>query len=243
VLGVLIPDVHLEPGVEFDPSYQVVRMFLHDVNPDWVVILGDFADFECFNHHDRRKKLILEGVRYQKTIDLLNRELDFLQRHAKEVDYCMGNHEEWVIRYVEEHPEVFGTIDLVKNLDLTGRDINWCERDQIISRGKLNFTHGWKITKYHARMIGDEVGDHIFYGHTHDHQVYTSHYRKDQLPYAAESCGCLCSRNPSYMRRSGATRWINGFVVFDVRPDGTFTPHWLPIIDGAFTVLGTTWKA
>jgi predicted phosphodiesterase len=238
---VIVPDCHLEPGLDFDPSYLAVRKFIADIQPDVTVILGDFGDFECFNHHDARKKLLLEGVRYQKTIDLLNAELDLIQRYSNQVCYCMGNHEDWVIQYVQEHPEVEGTVDLIQDLELQERGILWCERDGIMAIGKLNFTHGWKINKYHAEAMSREVGDHIFYGHTHDHQVYTPHFRKDQLPYASVSCGCLCSRNPSYMRRTGASRWINGFVYVEVRGDDSFNHHWIAITDGRFSFGGQVW--
>lgn len=237
---VVVPDVHLEPGTPLDPSYVAVRGFIRDLRPDHVMLLGDFGEFECFNHHDRKKKLLLEGARYSKTVDLLNGELDFLQKYSNAVHYCLGNHEGWVVKYVEEHPEVQGKVDLVQDLGLEGRGIRWCEWGETLSIGKINFSHGWRVNLHHAKASALEFGDHIFYGHTHDHQEYTPHFRKDQSPYAAVSCGCLCSRNPSYMR-GVATRWINGFVYFEVRPDGNFNHHWLAIVDGKFSYGGQIW--
>lgn len=239
---VVVPDVHLEPGVVMDPSYKAVCKFIMDIKPAWVVLLGDFADFQCFNHHDRRRKLLMEGVRYAKTVDMIKTELDFLQTHSGNVMYCLGNHEEWVLKYVWEHPEVHGSIDLVKNLELEQRNIPWCGPDQSARIGKLNFTHGWKTGLHHAKATIQEFGDHIFYGHTHDHQEYTPHFRKDSNPYAAVSCGCLCSKNPSYMRKVLSSRWINGFVYIEVRADGNFNHHWLAIVDGAFSYAGNTWR-
>jgi UDP-2,3-diacylglucosamine pyrophosphatase LpxH len=239
---VVVPDVHLDPGTPFDPSYLAVKRFIGDMRPTAIVVLGDFGNFQCFNHHDKRKRLLLEGHRYRASCDQVKQELDDLQRCTEKLYYCLGNHEEWVHRYIEEHPELAGAISLPRDLELNDRCTDWCEVGDVLQYGKINFTHGDKINKHHAKTMAEEIGDHIFYGHTHDHQEYTPHFRKDRSPYAAVSCGCLCSKNPSYMKPRVGNRWINGFVYIEFRPDWNFNHHWLAIVDGVFAFGGRIWQ-
>jgi len=218
-----------------------VKRFVKDVKPTAIVILGDFGNFQCFNHHDRRKRLRLEGKRYKSSVLQVCYELEFMASNCDDLYYALGNHEDWVIQYIEEHPELDGALDLREDMELDSFCKYWVDYGEYISVGKLNFTHGWKVNKHHAEATAREFGDHIFYGHTHDHQESTPHFRKDQDPYAAVSCGCLCSRNPSYMKKFISSRWINGFVYIEVRDDLNFNHHWLAITDGRFTFAGTTW--
>lgn len=237
---VLISDAHLEPGVPFDPSYIAVKRFIKDIKPTHSVILGDFGDFGCFCRFDQNKRLMLEGKRYHDNITIINQELDEIQEDSDEVLYTLGNHEYRVYRYIQEHAELFGALDLVRDLNLDGRGIEWCDYNGVLSVGKLNFTHGFRTNQHHAKATAMEFGDHIFYGHTHDHQVYTPHFRIDRQPYAAVSCGCLCSKNPEYLE-GRPSRWINGFVYIEMREDESFNHHWLAITDGRFSFGGQTW--
>jgi len=240
---VVVPDVHLEPGTSLDPSYLAVKRFVKDVKPTAIVALGDFLEVGCFCHHDKRRKLKMEGKRYRSSVDQGFMELEYLANNCEDLYFLMGNHENWVYEYIQEHPELDGAVDLVGDLGLDDLCRYWVEYGEYISVGKLNFTHGWKTNKHHAEATAREFGDHIFYGHTHDHQESTPHFRKDQAPYAAVSCGCLCSRNPSYMKKHVSSRWINGFVYIEVRDNGEFNHHWLAITGGRFTFGGHTWTA
>lgn len=239
---VAMGDVHLDPATPPDPSYLAVKRFIKDVRPSKIVILGDFGDFACFSSHDYQKRLLMEGRRYAASCERVRLELEELRPYCSQMYYIMGNHEYRVQRYIEMHPELDGALDLERDLWLEALHIQAVPYNEVLNLGKLNFTHGWAINKYHAAKMAQEFGDNIIYGHTHTYQAYTPHYRVDREPYLAMSVGCLCSRNPDYLKNL-PNRWINGFALIEVRGDGNFNAHWVAIIDGEFTLLGRTWKS
>ena len=240
---VVVSDAHHEPGVPDNPSYLSVVKFVKDLKPAKLVLIGDFADFLCFSqHHNVNKPLNMEGKRYKATCDLIQSKLEELRPHSDDMYYVEGNHELWVTRYVERHPEMEGYLDWVRDFKLGDMDITAVPFNEVLTIGKIGFTHGWYINKYHASKHLDMMGDHIFYGHTHDVQAHYRPVRARREPYVAQSIGCLCDRNPSYMRGK-PTRWIHGFEYIEVWGDSFFTPHFIPIVGGAFSFNRHIWKA
>jgi predicted phosphodiesterase len=241
---VALSDVHLEPDTPVHPSYWAATKFVKDLRPKHVVIIGDFADFQCFSqHHNKNKPLLLEGKRYRKTWQLAREHLERIRPWCTELHYIEGNHEYWTRRYVEKHPEMEGHIDWKEDFGLDEMQIGVTDFNDILTLGRINFTHGWYCNKYHARKHLDEMGDHLFYGHTHGNQREIRRVRARQEPYIAESIACLCSKNPSYLRNRQRPYWINGFLHIEVWDSEFFTPHFIPIINGAFSFGGTVWRA
>lgn len=239
---VALPDVHLEHCRPPHESYLAVKSFASEIKPDIVIILGDFLELPCFNHHNRKKARLFEGKRFALDVDLARRELDFWLSVSGRVAYIEGNHELWAQRFVEEVPQMEGVVDLPRQLRLDELGISWTPHGQILSVGRVNFTHGWSASKYCAAAHLQEVGDHLFFGHTHTLQVHAARVGAGREPYIAASIGCLCDRNPHYLRGK-PNRWVNAFAVIEVMPDGTFTPIIPTIVNGQFVYSGQIFKA
>jgi hypothetical protein len=155
--------------------------------------------------------------------------------------FLEGNHENRLTRFIEQHPLLQGSIDIYKDFNLGELDISFYPMNVIYTIGKMNFTHGWYWSKYHAMKHLDDMGDHIFYGHVHDHQVVIRPLRAEREPFMAMSMGCLCNLNP-YWKRNRPNAWVNGLGYFEIGPAGKFTPLFIPIINGALIFDRHVWK-
>ncbi len=238
---VAIPDVHGDATAPLHPAYQVVEKFILTRKPEVVVILGDFLDMGSLSHWAKGKPKLLEGKRYWADMEMGKRRLQTLRGACGRMEFLMGNHEDWLYKFLEEQPSLTGALDIRRDLGLDDLGIGFTEVNQVLSIGKLNFIHGWYTNIYHARKHLDEMGDHIFYGHTHDHQAFAKPVRAKRHPYIAMSLGCLCDLNPHYLRNKPA-RHLHGFGIFEVIGDGSFTPLFIPIINGRFRYGGVEFK-
>ena len=239
---VALPDVHLDSLGQMHPSYLAAKRFVKEVKPQILILLGDFMEMGCFSRWNKNRPKLMEERRYLNDVRLARQELEELRPHVGRMVYLEGNHEHWLSLYLEEHPVLEGKLDLQSDLGLAEMGIEWVAENQVFSVGKLNFIHGWFINKYHAEATLRAMGDHCWYGHTHDQQLFIQPIRADRQPYKAQALGCLTNRNPCY-RRHRPTDFVNGFGIFEVRGDGCFNDYAVTIIDGVFSYGGETWHA
>ena len=93
-----------------------VGKYIADKKPDIIVHIGDHFDLPSLSSYDKGTSKI-EGKRLYKDIEagvegfkFLNLELEkYKDYHPRKV-FCLGNHEERLDRYVNEHPELQGTL-------------------------------------------------------------------------------------------------------------------------------------
>lgn len=132
-LHVLIPDTQCKPGVRLDHMawagcYMVDHCWGRP-NVTWVMI-GDGYDMASLSRYDRGKRAS-EGRRYETDIEagnrgihLLTEELRLRNRQARRAGrpgwtprlvYCMGNHEDRIVRATEDEAWLDGAIDFEKD--------------------------------------------------------------------------------------------------------------------------------
>lgn len=235
---VILPDVHITQYVP--KSYELVKKFIKDFKPDETIILGDFVDVSSLSHWDLNKRKTMEGKRYKKETDLVNQELDYLQKHSKKVTYLFGNHELFCDRYIETSPELDGIINLPIILKLKERNIKWYKYNDIYTLGKCNFVHGLFTNQNHTKKTLDAIDDNIVYGHVHQAQSYFRS-AKNKHPIMAYSLGCLCNKAPEYMEGKWAN-WITGFAVMYYDEKGFFNLYPINIIKNRFIFNGKLYK-
>jgi hypothetical protein len=120
-MHLIIPDVQTRPGVRLD-HLEWIGNFIVDKKPDTIICIGDFWDFSSLSSYDKGK-LAFEGRRYVNDIkagrqgmENLLKPMDDYNRTAKEkykpeMHFTLGNHEQRVIRLVDENPEFSGKFD------------------------------------------------------------------------------------------------------------------------------------
>lgn len=239
-------DVHLmavSEEAQLHPALRLVMKFIKEFRPEVVIWGGDFLNMQAISPHARKGSNLkeLEMQRLSLDYQLGQRLLEELRPCCDYMEYLEGNHEHWAVRLMEEFPGLTGLLDVATNLTLSELGIGWTDINKVLRFGKPNFTHGWYVNKYHARRHLDEMGDHIIYGHTHDHQKVVKPVRASREPFLAMSCGCLCDLNPHY-KRNRPNDWMHGFGLIEVAPSGNFAAHFIPIINREFIWDRFLWK-
>lgn len=93
-----------------------IGKYIADKKPDVIVHIGDHYDFPSLSTYDKGKSSA-EGKRLSKDIEAGNVGFEYINRHINQQhDYnprkvfCLGNHEARLDRYVDENPELIGTL-------------------------------------------------------------------------------------------------------------------------------------
>ena len=90
--------------------------YIAEKQPDVIVHIGDHYDFPSLSSYDKGKSSS-EGRRLYKDIEAGNTGFEYLNLAMKSIpDYnprkvfCLGNHEHRLSRYVDDNPELIGTL-------------------------------------------------------------------------------------------------------------------------------------
>ena len=93
-----------------------IGKYISDTKPDVVVHIGDHYDMPSLSSYDKGKASS-EGRRFvddlkagNKGLELLDIEIHKDQTYKPRKVFCKGNHENRIDRYVEDNPELKGTI-------------------------------------------------------------------------------------------------------------------------------------
>ena len=94
--------------------------YIAEKQPDIIVHIGDHYDFPSLSSYDKGKSSS-EGRRLYKDIEAGNTGFEYLNMAMKDIpDYnprkvfCLGNHEHRLARYVDDNPELIGTLGIDK---------------------------------------------------------------------------------------------------------------------------------
>lgn len=102
---------------EEDLTYMdAIGKFIYNEKPDVIVHIGDHYDFPSLSSYDKGKSSS-EGRRLSNDIkagndgfEKLNKYINSDASYNPRKVFCMGNHEHRLDRYVDEHPELIGTL-------------------------------------------------------------------------------------------------------------------------------------
>lgn len=116
-MHIVIPDVQAKPGVRLD-HLGWVGNYIAEKRPDAIICIGDFADIESLSRYDmgtirgENKRLQKDLIIAKEAMDMLCAPWIALPDYKPEMHMTMGNHEERLDRFANEHPyleEVVGT--------------------------------------------------------------------------------------------------------------------------------------
>lgn len=151
---IIIPDTQIKPGVNTDHLADIGKYIL-DVKPDSVIVIGDFWDMESLSSYDKGKKSF-EGRRYKadikagkdgmtkllKPITEYNKKAkdQHEKRYKPSLHFCIGNHEQRIMRAVDNSPELDGVLSY-DDLDLPKFGFKVHDFLKIIVVDGINYTH------------------------------------------------------------------------------------------------------
>jgi predicted phosphodiesterase len=233
--AVLLPDIHYPDHDK--KCMKAVISFVKDFRPDVLVFMGDQLTLDPVSFWNKGKPGLNEGLRLID--DYKGFEEEILNPLIKPIPktekvWIIGNHEDRARKFIQENPSVKGLIEPEEFLNLKERGFKIVPYGELYELGKLYVMHGEFYNKYHAAKTVETFENSVMYAHTHNPQLYSKVVPRDTGRYHCAFClGCLCNRSPEY-KAGKANRWMHGFGVVYLRPDGYFDPYMVYINKGQF---------
>ena len=243
--AIVTPDKHFP--IHDQKAINVVCKAIEIVKPDIYIDLGDTGEWEYFSSHywKGRSAKPMEDLNplLDKDVESVNKGMNQIDESLDKVDcktrhFVQGNHEVWLDKFVTRYPYL-GRYMTSKALNLKDRGYKYhpYNRKKLLKIGKLNFTHGKYVPKYHAFKHLDMYGESIMYGHTHDLQRFTKTTAGGTI--SAWSLGCLKDIEADEDWLSGRlTNWNHAFAIIDFYSNNDYTVQIVEIIRGRTSLWG-----
>ncbi len=137
----VIPDTQCKPGVRLEHLYWAGR-YLAERRCDVIVHLGDHWDMVSLNQYEKGLKKA-EGRTYAADIKAGNEGMRLFwkgygRRGKTKFHFLMGNHEERILRAIQQDPKMHNTIGY-KDLDLKGWEVHDFLR--VVTIAGIEFSH------------------------------------------------------------------------------------------------------
>ena len=243
--AIVTPDKHFP--IHDKKAINVVCQAIEIVKPTTYIDLGDTGEWEYFSTHywkGRNAKPMEDLIPLlDKDVKAVNKGMDIIDKSldkvgCKERHFVQGNHEVWLDKFVIRYPylEQYKTENALR-LKERGYEYHPYNKKDNLKIGKLNFTHGKFVSKYHSFKHLDVYGESIMYGHTHDLQRHTKTNRGGTI--SAWSLGCLKDIEADEDWLGGRlTNWNHAFAIVNFFKNGNFNVEVVEIINGKTTLWG-----
>jgi len=222
-------DPHCTPKASNDRFLWAGRLAA-DIKATHVICMGDFCSMDSLSTYDRGK-LSFEGRRYQRDMQHSHEALGLfnkgLGKHKLKKIMLHGNHEDRIDRFVEENPELDGTM---KISDLQFKKYGWQEipYKQFKVVDGIYYAHHFPSGIMGSAISGENIGRTLLTKHKVSATVGHSHlldYAISTLPNGKKihglSAGCYLS-HPEHFARDTQHIWWSGLVVKRQVKDGNY---------------------
>ncbi len=231
-------------NTENQKAINSVLNFVSDYDPDTVILGGDQLNCGPVSHWNKGRPGLQEGFRLKAEMDRLDANLLSKIEHVKNKIWLYGNHEQWILDFINENPGTEGMLEPENYLKLRERGWKVIPQGAFYKLGKLHFVHGDVILNGKnnvvnpAKYIVDMTRVSIRAGHIHTYYAYTDINGLDNSDYhTGIIVPCLCNLNPSYLKNR-PTRFINGFLWGEVLSSGNFNDQVTIINNNSFVLNG-----
>lgn len=240
-----IPDSQCKPGDDFSFLAAIGR-YIVAKKPDVIVHAGDFADMSSLSSYDKGKKSF-EGRRYRADIEAAHqgmralltpmREYNEQQHRNRKAQYkprmvlTMGNHEERILRAINNEPMLDGTIGYH---DLNYESYGWevyPYLEVVVIEG-IAFSHFFTTGQLgkpatSAQSILTKKHMSCLAGHQQGRQSATA-VRADGKQMTAIIAGSCYEHEEAYLGPQGNRHW-HGVVMLHNVEDGSFDECFVPL--------------
>jgi hypothetical protein len=226
----VIPDCQVKPGVNTD-HLAWCGEYLALKKPEVIVQIGDFGDFPSLSTHENPGSMRMEGKRYRKDIEAIQRGMDRLLEPIHRVSgytprriLTLGNHEDRITRAITADPKLEGLMSLQ---DIGYEAAGWEVYPflQPVSVGGIAFCHyfpsgimGRPVTS--ARAILTKLHMSAYAGHQQGRDIAYAK-RADGRDMTAIISGSYYQHDEEYLSPFTNNHWRGIFVLHDVK-DGEF---------------------
>ncbi len=111
----VIPDTQIKPGVCTD-HIGWAGQYIREHRPGVIVILGDWYDYPSLSRYDKgtaqgqAKFVSADEDAGDNALKRLIKPWIGLRTYSPQLEFLLGNHENRKAKYLNEHPELFGTL-------------------------------------------------------------------------------------------------------------------------------------
>lgn len=235
----VIPDVQIRPGDKLDFLINVGK-YIVEKKPKVVVQIGDFADMPSLSSYDIGKKSF-EGRRYVKDIEAATEAMKALLGPIKEHNIkakknkeklykprlvlTLGNHEQRIIRAVENDPKLEGLISIN---DLPYQDWEIIPYLEVINIDGINYSHFFTSGVMgrpigNAKLLLQKKHQSCVQGHVQTLDIATD-YRADGTPIIGLFAGTCYEHNEDYLGPQGNNYFRGIHMLYEVN-NGSFYHH------------------
>jgi predicted phosphodiesterase len=219
----VIPDTHVEPGDKCERAVWIGRLIERE-NPSHIVHLGDLADMGSMSSYEVFKSSAYreDCASSELFLKLLSENGGDAWLRAKTV-FLEGNHEARTRKFVRDHPELKGTLDLrdlgvYKYFD---KVFEWNGGPSVFEHAGIMFAHyiqnrmGRAIGGVnHARSLLLNTMQSVVVGHSH-----TLHYNSVPLPNGRHIhglvAGCCFEQEHEYAGQNNKRNWRGVAMLHD----------------------------
>jgi UDP-2,3-diacylglucosamine pyrophosphatase LpxH len=243
-LHVILPDIHHPEHNK--PAVGAVFSFMEDKKEiiDGVILLGDNQHCSNFSRHTKGKPRLRERGGIEKDFRTFNNDIlkpiEAIIRPGTKKTFFLGNHEDWLEQWLDEHPEFEGLVSIDQALKLTERGWEVVPRGEHRQVGKAYLMHGDQIGSGSnvAKKLVESFCATCIMGHVHAFNVHTkSSQAKDLSKWLGVTLPTLGTMTPEYAK-GRPNSFINGFGIVELWPND-FINIYVPIIfDGQFSFAG-----
>lgn len=250
-------DVHVPHEIPFGP----ILDFQHDYAPTDIIINGDFLNLEHASHWNERvfRKMGEDSVGKALREELgAGQELIARIRRASpkaRLWFVPGNHEAWLFWVALYYPQ-FGILlgkeisktykaDMAREGDRALAELlsRYLQADKFKMRvlpyneplelGKITYLHGHQLTIGNSPRLYPTRN--IVFGHHHTHNTVTLNDSGDPryvVQHVAVPCMTRLGPKHHAYRQTKSGRWLNGFWIADILPNGLFDGRVKKVLGG-----------
>lgn len=221
-ISLVVGDAHVDPSQlrrdGLRRFWWLLRLLEDKQDIKRLILMGDFLSMGSLSEWDKDKRRKMEGQRYLKDVEAGNKALNILDGFDLERVYIMGNHEEWVERYVDKHPESEGLYDLARDLKLDERGYKVIPYKEDYKYKGMSFTHvpiqsNGKPVSDTRKALG-VYSNSVVFGHTHKLDLDCIHRKNSSSLQQGINCGCFFEHVDDYAKGSMTNYW-RGVLLLD----------------------------
>jgi hypothetical protein len=232
----LIPDAHVEPNQDLS-RFELASKLILDRRPDAIIDMGDFCSFGSLSHWDQNRRLLMENKRFSRDLEAGNEAYNLLtsgirtqneqarknksRKYSPEFVKLMGNHEEWPLRYAEQHPALEGVLCPIKNLYMEERGFKVIPYREVINIHGINYCHAVMAQnnqpvsgKYDIVRAWERFTSPVIFGHNHRFKVFGDRRIDGTHTTESVSVGCFFEEVPAYAK-GAKSGWWSGLVLIN----------------------------
>lgn len=244
----ILPDKQVSPEHCFMDHIEAAGNYAVERKPDVIVDLGDHFDMPSLSSYDKGTKRAegrhveddieigkLAMERFMKPINAYNalRKKHKMKLYKPELHFCLGNHEERIMRHVNANPELHGFLSY-DNLEL--ESFGWTVHDflELVEIDGITYSH-YMANPNTGRPWGgvartrlNNVGFTFTMGHQQGKDLAEKHLANGQV-IRALIAGSYYVHDEDYKGYQGNAHWRGCIYKHDVKGDGDYSLMELPI--------------